>query len=160
MSKIKKYLAALLTLALMASACAAGISMTVSAAPGDYPSADEIYEDVNTLKEVYSPNGELFMSFWLSSAGEAYYEVVYNGIRVVENSKLGLRLDYGTLDSGFELLSTATAANNTSWNDPLNQMAVIPDKYNELTVSLRSGDTDVNMIFCAYNDGAALKYSF
>lgn len=127
-----------------------------------YRPATEKYSDVQHLREVKSSDQNITASFWLDSSGTPYYEIDYKGKSVVENSKLGMELDYGTFNTNFELLSVTANQVDSSWTDLLSERKQIPNQYNEAIVHLKSkGDgTKMDVVLRAYNEGVTFRYVF
>jgi alpha-glucosidase len=118
---------------------------------------------------VSSPDGKLTISFALKAnpqpylAGRrAYYRVTYGSTLVLDDSPLGLDfLGANALDQDFEIVGTARQKHDSTWENHFGAQRTIPDKYNQLTVSLRERRAPgrrVEVIFRAYNEGVAFRY--
>ena len=119
---------------------------------------------------VASPDGKVVISFALKSnpqpylPGErAYYRVSYGGVPVLTDScPLGLDFEGApALDHDFEITGTDRHSRDDSWTNRLGAQREIPDHYNRLRISLRekqSPGRQVDVIFRAYNEGAAFRY--
>jgi alpha-glucosidase len=118
---------------------------------------------------VASPDGNLTLTLELKTnpqpylPGErAYYRVSYKGSPVLVDSPLGLDLiGARPLDCDFEITGTNRKSNDTTWENPFGPKRIVPDKYNEMMVSLREKKApgrQVDLIFRAYNEGVALRY--
>jgi alpha-glucosidase len=118
---------------------------------------------------VQSPDGKVEITFQLKSnpqpylPGErAYYHVSYEGHRVLADSPLGLDFkDAKPLDEDFEFVGSDLQSQDSTWDDPFGAKRKVPDCYNQLTVSLRERHAPlrrVDLIFRAYNEGAAFRY--
>ena len=118
---------------------------------------------------VASPDGKVVISFALKSnpqpylPGErAYYRVSYGGVPVLTDSPLGLDFEGApALDHDFEITGTDRHSRDDSWTNRLGAQREIPDHYNQLRISLRekqSPGRQVDVIFRAYNEGAAFRY--
>ena len=118
---------------------------------------------------VTSPDGNVVITFQLKSnpqpylPGErAYYRVSFQGREVLDDSPLGLDFkDAPALDANFEIINTDRQSQNTLWENPLGAKRHVPDRYNQLTVSLRERHAlrrRLDVIFRAYNEGAAFRY--
>ena len=118
---------------------------------------------------VASPDGNVVISFALKSnpapylpGVRAYYRVSYAGNLVLTDSPLGLDFEGSpALDHGFEITSTDHHSHNESWTNRFGTLRDVPDHYNQLRVSLRekqSPGRDLDVIFRAYNEGAAFRY--
>jgi alpha-glucosidase len=119
--------------------------------------------------KVASPDGKLEISFALKSnpqpylPGErAYYRVTYQGVPVLTDSPLGLDFEGAApLDHDFEIVGTDLHSGDTTWTNAFGALRNVPDHYNQLTVSLQEKQSPgrrVDLIFRAYNEGAAFRY--
>jgi alpha-glucosidase len=118
---------------------------------------------------VTSPDGNLVVSFALKSNPQpylpgmrAYYRITYRGVAVLTDSPLGLDFDGASpLDHDFEIIDTDQHSHADAWTNPFGAQRNIPDHYNQLRVSLhekQSAGRRVDLIFRAYNEGAAFRY--
>jgi alpha-glucosidase len=118
---------------------------------------------------VSSPDGNLIVSFALKSnpqpylsGDRAYYRVTYKGMTVLDDSPLGLDfLGARSMDKDFEVIGTAVISADSTWDNPFGAKRVVPDRYNQLTVSLREKrppERRVDLVFRAYNEGLAFRY--
>jgi alpha-glucosidase len=118
---------------------------------------------------VTSPDGQIAISFALKSLpqpylpGErAYYAVTYRGTPVLNDSPLQLDFQGApALERGFEIVDTERQSHDDVWTSRFSARRNIPDRYNQLRVSLRERQTPgrrVDLVFRAYNEGVALRY--
>jgi alpha-glucosidase len=118
---------------------------------------------------VSSPDGNLTVVLSLEAKpqpylpGErAYYRVMYKGAAVLDDSPLGLDLlGASPLDRDFEVVATDRRSNETTWENRFGARRTVPDRFNELTVSLREKNAPgrrVDLVFRAYDEGAAFRY--
>ncbi len=118
---------------------------------------------------VTSPDGKLEISFALKSnpqpylPGErAYYRIAYRGVPVLTDSPLGLDFEGAPpLDHDFEIVDTDRHSHDEAWTNTFGALRNVPDHYNQLRVSLhekQSPGRRVDLIFRAYNEGAAFRY--
>ncbi|MGO8816370.1 MAG: glycoside hydrolase family 97 protein [Terriglobia bacterium] len=118
---------------------------------------------------VASPDGKIVISFALKSVpqpylpGErAYYRVSYAGVPVLADSPLGLDFEGAPpLDHDFQIIATDSKSRDDKWTNNLGPVREVPDHYNQLRISLREKQTPgrrVDLIFRAYNEGAAFRY--
>ncbi len=118
---------------------------------------------------VTSPNGELSVTFELKPnpqpylPGErAYYRVAWKGVPILADSPLGLDFKDATpLDQDFDIVGTERRASDTSWENSLGPQKRVPDRYNQLSVSLRerrAPQRRLDIIFRAYDEGIAFRY--
>ncbi len=118
---------------------------------------------------VASPDGKVVISFALQSLSSpylpgvrAYYRVDYGGAAVLADSPLGL--DFAgapALDHDLEITGTDRHSHDAVWTNRFGMLREVPDHYNQLRVSLREKSApgrQVDVIFRAYNEGAAFRY--
>lgn len=116
-----------------------------------------------SAQSVQSPSGEIVAEFKLDNTGRPYYTVNFKNQPVVTKSYMGFNLkDIGQFNSGFTIAGTKSAVVNDSWKPVLGEVAVIQNKYNELSVSLRQQESGrlLNIIFRAFDEGIAFRYEF
>lgn len=118
---------------------------------------------------VSSPDGDLAVSLELKSkpqpylSGErAYYRISYKGSRILTDSPLGLDfLGAAPLDQDFEVVGTDRQSHDSAWENPFGAKRTVPDRCNELTISLRERRPPgrrLDLIFRAYDEGIAFRY--
>jgi alpha-glucosidase len=125
--------------------------------------------DVAEGLAVSSPDGSLTVSLSVKAntqpylPGERiYYRVSYMGAPVLVDSPLGLDfLGSSPLDQDLEVIATDRQAHDSTWENPFGARRIVPDRYNQLTVSLRERRPPgrrVDLVFRAYNEGVAFRY--
>ena len=117
------------------------------------------------IKPLRSPDKNLEISVQLSDDGNLSYSFKAGKKLLVDNSKLG----YLTGNSiqipskGWFVEKTAQTSVNSEWKPVWGKRAVVPEKYNQLTVNLKtenpSGLQTLLLEVRAYNDGVAFRYS-
>lgn len=118
---------------------------------------------------VSSPDGNLTIALSLQAKpqpyapGErAYYRVTYKGVPVLSDSPLGLDFKGAApLDRDFEVVLTDERTHDSTWENPFGALRTVPDRYNELTVSLREKSAPkrrLDIVFRAYDEGVAFRY--
>ena len=121
------------------------------------------------LLAVSSPDGKLAISFSLKTnpqpylpGARAYYRVSYQGTPILTDSPLGLDfLGANPLDQDFEVVATDRQSHDSTWENPFGAKRTVPDRYNQLTVSLRERRAPgrrLVLIFRAYDEGVAFRY--
>jgi len=121
------------------------------------------------LLAVSSPDGKLAISFSLKTnpqpylpGARAYYRVSYQGTPILTDSPLGLDfLGANPLDQDFEVVATDRQAHDSTWENRFGAKRTVPDRYNQLTVSLRERRAPgrrLDLIFRAYDEGVAFRY--
>lgn len=136
-------------------------------------------------QELFSPNNNLKMTFYVTSKGEPTYTLTYKNKDVIKPSKLGLELvpekdtrDYwdfseeGTkakmvnektsLYDGFKIVGTKTSTFDETWQPVWGETKNIRNHYNELLVTLNQAGTDRTLAirFRLFDDGLGFRYEF
>ena len=113
---------------------------------------------------VASPDGKVLVQFFTNTDGGIRYSVAYRGKPVLLESQLGFTVSNApALNSGFKILKSATAAHNETWQPVAGERSEIRDQYNQLVVHLEDSEPSsrrLDITFRAYNEGAALCYTF
>ncbi|PTQ13088.1 alpha-glucosidase [Sphingomonas oleivorans] len=113
--------------------------------------------------ELKSPDGSISVSFTPSVGDQPpLYQVTRKGEVVIASSPLGLNLYDVTPFGPLEVVAANRASADRSYKLTATKTATARDHYNELTVSLRERDGSqrkLDIIFRAYDDGAAFRYS-
>jgi hypothetical protein len=122
-----------------------------------------------------SPNGNLSLTFKLTTAGEPVYALSYKGKAVVRESKMGFLLkDQPPLQSVFTIVETKTDKKDEPWNPVWGEVKTIRNNYNELAVTLqqltnstgRVGEgknqwlRKITIRFRLFDDGLGFRYEF
>ncbi|HEX3358213.1 MAG TPA: glycoside hydrolase family 97 N-terminal domain-containing protein [Tepidisphaeraceae bacterium] len=109
---------------------------------------------------IESPDGKVAIEFLLQdkNAGAPAYRIQYNGKPIVEESRLGFEPDF---IGGFQITGCVTRTQKGEWENAFGERRKVPDNYMEMIVDLKhtSGKL-LQVIFRAYNEGAALRYAF
>lgn len=105
-----------------------------------------------------SPDGQLQMHFVLQPGGIPAYRISYLGKPIVLESRLGFQGDF---NKDFEIIGAAAQIHQDQWINQFGERRIIPDHYQELTVDLKHASGRLlKLVFRAYNEGAAFRYSF
>jgi alpha-glucosidase len=118
---------------------------------------------------VSSPDGRLTVSLTLKTnpqpylPGErAYYEARYDGTLILTDSPLGLDfLGAAPLDRDLAVVAVGRREERSTWDNPFGALRKVPDRYNEMTVSLRERKAPgraVELVFRAFDEGLAFRY--
>jgi len=117
---------------------------------------------------IKSPNGNLTLTFNLSSKGEPRYALSYLGKEVIKISKLGLMFkEGGSFNDSFEILKIDTTSVNENWEPVWGEVRSINNNYNELKVTLAqsnvedrvvTGNRILIIVFRLFNDGLGFRY--
>ncbi|MUP43433.1 glycoside hydrolase family 97 protein [Christiangramia aestuarii] len=115
-------------------------------------------------QQVSSPNGEIKINFDLDESGKAFYEVSFQGKKVLDRSYLGFDLqDAEALDDNFEIADTQKSSFDETWPMPWGEQLEVRNHYNELMVELKeksSPGRSLKIVFRAYDDGIGFRYEF
>jgi alpha-glucosidase len=107
-----------------------------------------------------SPDGRLEIAFTLGAEGRPLYSVAFEGRPIVADSALGLTLRGAPpLSSGFRLIAARRESQDTPFALVAGKKREARDRCEELTVELeQAGGRRLDLVFRAYDDGAALRY--
>src|SRR4051812_30173648 len=100
-----------------------------------------------------------------ASLGEKLsYTVAFHNRPALTDSPLGLEFDGRPALNGasLKLADQAERSSDTTWTNKLGKNSSIRDNYKELTLVFGTGDPAIpklNVVFRAYNDGVAFRYS-
>jgi alpha-glucosidase len=113
---------------------------------------------------IASPDGKVVLQFATTADGGLQYGVSYQGKPVLLDSRLGFTLsDAPALETGFRVTTTSTATHDETWKPVAGERSSIRDHYNEIVVDLEDSQPSprkLRLTFRAYNEGAALCYTF
>jgi alpha-glucosidase len=119
-------------------------------------------QPAETSFELSSPDNNVSITFNLNDKNEAVYSVLYQGEAIIAESPLALEFKSGVWDSNLVI--------KKSWRREINEpYALVVGKSdsarnhcNEMGVQVvdKSSTFKVNIIFRAYDDGAAFRYEF
>ena len=121
---------------------------------------------------VKSPDGNVAVTFSLTSDGRPTYEMTYKNREVIKPSHLGLELakdkhaskgmQETSLMDGFKVQATHTSTFDETWKPVWGEVEKIRNHYNELEVDLNQPSTTRNIIirFRVYNEGMGFRYEF
>ena len=118
---------------------------------------------------VTSPDGKVEIAFALKSnlqpylPGERpYYRISYQRAPVLTDSPLGLDFEGApALDHDFKIAGKEYQSHDDTWTNRFGAQRNVPDHFNQLRVSLQEKQPPgrrVDLIFRAYNEGAAFRY--
>lgn len=113
---------------------------------------------------VSSPDGNIAVSFDLSSDGQAYYTVQYKNTLIIDTSFMSFDFEgMPSMKNGFNIISTQTKSINEDWEMPWGEQRMVNNNYSELKVNLKesnSASRHLNIVFKIYNDGLGFRYEF
>ena len=114
-------------------------------------------------EDLQSPDGNLKLTFSLTTNGQPAYQLTYKDKPVVATSTLGLQLVGGNdLMSGFTQTDCRRTSFDEIWQPVWGEESEIRNHYNEMAVTLNQRATDRTMIlrFRLYDDGLGFRYEF
>jgi len=113
---------------------------------------------------IQSPDGNLSLTFALSSEGEPTYQLKSGMRGIVKTSKLGIMLqDHPSFDKGFSVASNDTSSNDENWESVWGEVRQIRNHYRELAVTLQQSsvkDRRIVLRFRLFDDGLGFRYEF
>ena len=110
-----------------------------------------------------SPDGQISISFSLSSDGQPQYEMKLGETKVIRTSRLGLELKNDTdLMSDFAIEDFRYDRFDNTWMPVWGEESQIRNHYNEMFISLKQSTTSriMNIRFRVYNEGMGFRYEF
>ncbi len=113
---------------------------------------------------VASPDGSINLEFD-TKEGVPYYSVTRNGVSVLNDSRLGLKLkDQPDFSEGFSMKSSSCDSHSETWKPVWGEESEIENNYNELRVNLQQDQLapgrDLAIVFRVFNDGIGFRYEF
>jgi alpha-glucosidase len=112
--------------------------------------------------KVSSPDGQLAITVALNNEGAPVYSVAYRNQPVIVPSALGLEFKAGgLLSKHLRVVATRRDTHDETYPLAVGKARQARDHYNELVVSLEESQAPqrkLDLIFRAYDDGAALRY--
>ncbi len=107
---------------------------------------------------VTSPDGRLTFNL-VERNGELCYTFSRDNQPVIDTSRLGLVLREADLSQGLEIGSTGRASKDETWQQPWGEEIDVRNRYNELTVALRTaGGRRMNLVARLFDDGLGFRY--
>ena len=118
--------------------------------------------------ELLSPDGRLSIIVDVKSCGDKpgclFYRVSYDGRAVLADSQLSLTIKGAPpLEQGFRIVESAASAHDETWKPVYGERSQYRDHYRQLLLDLedcQSPPRKLQLIFRAYDEGAAFCYSF
>ena len=110
-----------------------------------------------------SPDGQISISFSLSSDGQPQYQMKLGETKVIHTSRLGLELKNDTdLMSDFAIEDFQYDRFDNTWTPVWGEESQIRNHYNEMFISLKQSTTSrtMNIRFRVYNEGMGFRYEF
>jgi len=115
-------------------------------------------------QQLKSPNGNLTMTFALSTDGTPTYQLIYKTKEVIKSSKLGLELknDKNSLLHDFSVIDKQACSFDENWTPVWGEVKTVRNHYNELAITLNQKETNRQVIirFRLFDEGLGLRYEF
>ena len=113
----------------------------------------------NATLELRSPDGRIVVT--VNPSGALTYRVSVDGVPMLNESRLGLRLRDGELGRDVALVKADRAEADTTWTNPLGKRRQVRDHHRELALTLRerSSGREFQVIFRAFDDGVGFRYA-
>lgn len=111
--------------------------------------------------ELRSPDGRIAVT--VGAKGALTYRIAVDGIAVLGESRLGLRLRDGSeLGRDVSVVAAKRSSSDTTWENPLGKRRTVRDHHEELTVTLRENSAagrTFDVVFRAFDDGIGFRYA-
>ena len=111
---------------------------------------------------IKSPDGNLAADFKIDG-GVPYYSLTYKGVKVIDYSRLGVRLKDGRgLDGGFVCTGVDTVTVDQTWRPVWGEESEIRDNYRQMVVDLKQPASGLTMSlrFRLFDDGLGFRYEW
>jgi alpha-glucosidase len=109
---------------------------------------------------VSSPDGTIAVV--VADQGGLRYRLDVDSRAVIAPSRLGLEFEGGlAIGPAAAIIKSETSERRGSWENPFGKRRVVPDRWNELRLTLREADPsgrDFGLIVRVFDDGAAFRY--
>ncbi len=113
-------------------------------------------------KPFTSPDEQINISFMINE-GVPEYNLIYNNVLIMDNSRMGIALKDSAFKNPFVLKEIRKRVIDTIWKPVLGKVSKIRNHYNEWTILLEEKSEykrQIEIIFRIYNDGIAFRYNF
>ena len=111
-----------------------------------------------TTYDLKSPNGRVGLHVDAPAGARPTLAVVYAGQPVVTRTELGLDIRGGALSGDGMTVTGAKTSQGVDDYRLMGPASHVHARYNQLTLSLRQGGDDMQVVVRAYDDGAAFRY--
>lgn len=122
--------------------------------------------------DVLSPNKKLVMHIQQQTNGELTYSFTANGTLLIDKSQMGFKLESKEIvpGAGWIIKHISKKGVRSVWKPVWGKRAIVPDRYNELTIEMERSSAALNknnlattpnkidLIARAYDDGIAFQY--
>ena len=113
----------------------------------------------NVTLELRSPDGRIAVA--VNPSGVLTYRVAVDGVPLLNESRLGLRLRDGEIGRDVALVKAEHNDVDTTWTNPLGKRRQVRDHHRELALTLRErfSGREFQVIFRAFDDGIGFRYA-
>lgn len=106
-----------------------------------------------------SPKGKIVINTGVDETGKPYYNVTFNGDKLLNDSELGLKADQADLTKVASANEGELKSFREDWNPVWGEFETITNAYNELPVTYTTpAGQKFTVWFRAYDDGVAFRY--
>ncbi|MEP3837820.1 MAG: glycoside hydrolase family 97 N-terminal domain-containing protein [Algibacter sp.] len=113
----------------------------------------------NEVITVISPDASKKMVFLQGeNQNDLTFSVFYNNTEVIQRSVLELLSDDLSFSGKVSVEKIENSSENATWTSRFNELSTVPDHYNQTKIYLKQGETKLNIIARAYNEGVAFAY--
>ena len=113
----------------------------------------------NDSYTISSPEGQKKLTFTTGQNNAGFgFAIKYGDRDVLLPSVIDLKSEQIDFSGAFTVEKVEESTVNESWTSRFSERSTIPDHYNQLKVFLEKGETKINFIFRAYNEGLAFAY--
>lgn len=119
-------------------------------------------QPVDTSFDLRSPNGDVNINFYLTETNQAVYSVSFQNNVILNESPLALEFSDGSWGSDVVIKKSKRQQISEKYALVVGKSDSALNNCNELTVQLadKTSKRKIDLIFRAYDDGAAFRYSF
>lgn len=116
----------------------------------------------NNVWDVHSPNGQIYVSCFLTEEGVPIYTIDVDKHPFVFKSKLGMVCKERTIDlaEGFRFESSKVTRHDEKWTQPWGENKEVLNQHKELEVRLANSDCKLTLRFRVFNDGVGFRYEY
>ena len=108
---------------------------------------------------VSSPDGRIAAALTCNEEqGTLTYRVQSGGREIISSSAVGINTDRGDFRSGMTLVSSSLKVIDETYTLPQGKVSTYRNHANERTLRLSRDGQEINVLFRAYNDGAAFRF--
>lgn len=110
---------------------------------------------------VMSPDKTIRCEFFPDKkTGEISFTVETGNKKILLPSSFNLKIKEGDLENEMKVLKVEKKSSSQTWINNFGEKKEIPDNYNQAKISIKSLDTEYNLVCRVYNEGVALAYEF